>query len=136
MSTLEREAVLRAYRERVCQQADRLLSAELTVALGCSMLFRKSKAGKDKERKVERITDEATIRRYLDGELEHDPHDYYFIVTERPDTMTIRQMMDRTFDKPATPVNAKHDVTLRRSLEDILAETQPATALPQHGTVM
>ena len=97
-STLEREAVLRAYRERVCRQADRLLDAELTVALGCSMLFRKPKEGK--ERKVERVTDEATIKAFLNGELDDSTTDWYFITTERPDTLTVRNMFDRTFDRP------------------------------------
>jgi hypothetical protein len=104
-ATLEREAVLRAYRERVCKVADRLLDSELTVALGCAMLFRKPKTGKD--RKAERVTDEDTIRRYLDGELDTDESDWYFIVTEKPDTFTIRGMFDRTFDKPAQ----RHEVT-------------------------
>lgn len=96
--TIEREATLKAYRERVCKQADRLLDSELTVALGCSFLFRKPKEGKD--RKIERVTDEDTIKRFLDGELDQDSTDWYFITTEKPDTMTIRGMFDRTFDKP------------------------------------
>lgn len=100
-ATIEREATLKAYRERVCRNAQRLLDAEMTVALGCAMLFRKPKNGKGK---VERVTDEETIRRYLGGELDHDELDWYFIVTERPDSNTIRGMFDRTFDKPAQRV--------------------------------
>lgn len=100
--TLEREATLKAYRERVCAQAQRLLDAELTVAQGCSFLYRKPKeAKKGEERKAERVTDPETIRRFLDGELYHDATDWYFITAERPDTQTIRNMLDRTFDKPA-----------------------------------
>lgn len=96
-ATLEREAVLRAYRERVCLQAQRLLDAELTVALGCTRLFRKPKDGG----KVELVTDEATIRQFLDGELpQDDDSDWYFLTTEKPDTLTIRNIFDRTFDKP------------------------------------
>lgn len=99
---------MRAYRERVCAQAQRLLDAELTVAQGCSYLFRKPKsAPKGEQRKAELVTDEATIRRYLDGEFDHDEKDFYFITTERPDTNTIRGMFDRTFDKPAQ----RHEVT-------------------------
>lgn len=102
-ATLKREAVLQAYRQRVCRQAQRLLDAELTVAQGCTMLFKKPKASdrKSEPRKVEQVKDEATIRAYLDGDLDDDPDDYYFITTERPDTGTIRGMFDRTFDKPA-----------------------------------
>lgn len=105
-ATIEREAVLRAYRQRVCQQADRLLDAELTVAFGCSYLYRKpKKAEKGEARKAELVTDPEVIRRYLDGELDHDDLDYYYITTERPDTSTVRGMFDRTFDRPAQTVN-------------------------------
>jgi hypothetical protein len=99
--TIEREATLKAYRERVCKLADRLLGAELTVAQGCSYLYRKPKtAPKGEPRKAELVTDPETIRRYVDGELDQDETDWYFITTERPDTATIRGMFDRTFDKP------------------------------------
>lgn len=100
--TIEREAVLAEYRARVCRQAERLLNAELTVAQGCSYLFKRAKeTPKGKERKTERVTNEETIRQYLDGELDDDANDYYFITTDKPDTFTIRGMFDRTFDKPA-----------------------------------
>lgn len=104
-ATLEREAVLREYRQRVCRLADDLLDAELTVARGVTFLFRKPKSGKD--RKVERVTDEETIKRYLDGELDSDEQDWYFIAAEKPDTATIRGMFDRTFDRPAQ----RHELT-------------------------
>lgn len=94
--------MLRAYRERVCQQAQRLLDAEMSVAQGCSYLYRKPKASpKGEPRKAELVTDEATIRAFVNGELDDDSTDWYFITTEKPDTLTIRNMLDRTFDKPA-----------------------------------
>jgi hypothetical protein len=103
--TIEREAVLKAYRERVCQQAQRLLDAEMTVAQGCSFLYKKPKESKKGEaRKSERVTNPETIRAFLDGELEDDADEFFYIVTERPDTLTIRNMLDRTFDKPAQRV--------------------------------
>lgn len=108
--TLQREAVLKSYRQRVCEQAQRLLDAEMAVAQGCSFLYRKPKsAPKGEPRKVELVTDEATIRRFLDGELDHDETDWYFITTERPDTGTIRNMLDRTFDRPAQRVEVAGD---------------------------
>lgn len=93
------------YRERICDQAQRLLDAEMSVAMGVSYLYRKPKEGKKGEpRKIERVTDEETIRRFLNGELGGD-EDYYFITTEKPDTLTIRGMLDRTFDKPGQRVS-------------------------------
>ena len=102
--------MLRAYRERVCQQAQRLLDAEMSVAQGCSFLYRKPKtAPKGEPRKAELVTDEATIRAYLNGELDSDDTEWFFITTERPDTLTIRNMLDRTFDKPAQRVEVAGD---------------------------
>lgn len=108
--TIQREAVLAEYRKRVCEQAQRLLDAEMSVAVGCSYLFRKPKEAPkgQKERKIERVTDEETIRAYLNGELDDD-NDYYFITTEKPDTLTIRGMFDRTFDKPGQRVEVSGD---------------------------
>jgi hypothetical protein len=104
-ATIERDAELRAYRDRVAKNTQRLLDAEMTVAQGVTMLFKKPKAGaKGETRKVERVTDEATIRQYLDGELESDQNDFYFLATERPDTVTIQRMLDRTYDKPPQAV--------------------------------
>lgn len=103
--TIEREATLKAYRSRVCRQAERLLDAELVVAQGCSYLYRKPKsAPKGEPRKAELVTDPEVIRKFIDGELDHDELDWYFITTERPDTGTIRGMFDRTFDRPAQRV--------------------------------
>ena len=102
--------MLRAYRERVCQQADRLLDAELAVAQGCSYLYRKPKtAPKGEARKAELVTSEVEIRAFLNGELDDSETEYYFITTERPDTATIRGMFDRTFDKPAQRVEVAGD---------------------------
>ena len=107
-ATLEREAVLREYRVRVCGQAQRLLDAELAVAQGCSYLYRKPKsAPKGEPRKAERVTDPEIIRKFLDGELDTDETDWYFITTERPDTLTIRGMLDRLWDKPGQ----RHEVS-------------------------
>lgn len=122
-ATLEREAVLKAYRERVCRQAQRLLDAELTVAQGCSYLYRKpKKAEKGETRKAELVKDEETIRKFLDGELDHDEDDWYFITAEKPDTFTIRGMFDRTFDKPGQRHEVEHSGTV--TLADLLTGTK------------
>lgn len=97
--TLEREAALAAYRARVCKIADDLLDAELTAAKGCTFLFKRPKNGK-----VERVTSEALIKQFLDGELPNTDDAFYFISTEKPDTMAIRGIFDRTFDRPAQRV--------------------------------
>lgn len=96
--TLERAAVLRAYRDRVMRQADRLLEAQLTLAQGCSFLFRVEKAKEKGERaKHELVRDPEEITKYLNGEV--DATKYYYVTTERPDGKAIADMLDRTFNK-------------------------------------
>lgn len=133
--TLEREATLKAYRARVCQVAGALLDAELTVARGCSFLYRKPKAApKGQERKAERVTDAETIQRFLNGELDHDETDWYFITTDKPDTMTIRGMFDRTFDRPAQRVEMSGpgggDIPVKQIINNYVGPAPPAERAP------
>ena len=131
-ATIERDRVLAEYRTRVQANAQRLLDAELSVALGCSVLYRKPKQGpKGEPRKAELVKDPETIRQYLDGQLDDDATDWYFITTERPDTLTIRNMLDRTFDKPAqrTEVTGKDgaELTVPASVAFIVRQQDDAT---------
>ena len=99
-ATLEREAVLRAFRERVMGSAHRLFNAQMSIAEGCSFLYRVEETtvkGK-KDRKHVLVTDENEIRRYLDGEVEAD--DYHYITTERPNNLAIADMLNRAFGRP------------------------------------
>ena len=97
-AVLEREAVLRAYRQRVCAHADELLNAQLTVALGAARLFRKLK--KDGKVTMQQVTDPAVVAQYLDGSLDW-AGDAYYIVMSDPDPVAIDKLLDRTFDRPA-----------------------------------
>lgn len=101
------------------------------MGLGCSMLWKKPKqAPKGEPRKAEMVTDPETIRKYLDGELDHDEHEYYFITTEKPDTFTIRGMFDRTFDKPAQRTEVTGEggqPLLAGSIVNFLVSQQPGS---------
>jgi hypothetical protein len=93
---LEREAVLRAFRDRVAAQADGLFNAQIRLAEGCQLLFKKSKAASGKHVLV---TDPEEIKAFLDGD-EATRAEYYYIATEKPNNEAIRDMLDRTFGKP------------------------------------
>ena len=104
------------YEARARKHADRLLSAQLSVATGVQMLFVIHTDSKGVRRKPEMITDPATISRFLDenegvdGTLKSDTdkkdpeskskvEDYYFMTTKVPDVRAINDILDRIFAK-------------------------------------
>lgn len=114
-STLEREAVLAAFRQRAMRLADILLDSQLSLARGINILFRidKEKVGKGKEaryikkRPVE-VTDIVEIRMFVDGLVdkgdmddEKDPSAaYYYISAVSPSNQAIDSILNRTFGSP------------------------------------
>lgn len=111
--TIEKMQVKKAFIDRVNKNADKLLNAQLTVALGVQYVFYrykityKDKNGTKKTRwsKFERVTDEEVIKQYLDGDFEGSDDEYYMITAEKPDTKTIDSLIDRSFGK--APQNIK-----------------------------
>lgn len=99
----DRQAVKNAILDRISKEADRLLDAQLVVALGATMLFKIEKDEKGNNKKPELVTDEHTIRRFIeecdgtDGTL--DDKDYFFLTTTLPDSKAINSMFDRAFGK-------------------------------------
>lgn len=100
-STLEREAVAAEVRQRIMRNADRLVTAQLSVAEGCSFLCRKEKGGK-----YSIVKDEVSILRFLNGEL--DPDMFEYIHTERPNNFAIQDMLNRALGKPVEQIDHKH----------------------------
>jgi hypothetical protein len=100
-ATLEREAVSAEVRQRIMRNADRLVTAQLSVAEGCSFLFRREKNGK-----YAPVKDETAIAKFLNGEL--DPEAYEYIYTERPNNFAIQDMLNRALGKPVEQVDHKH----------------------------
>lgn len=124
-ATLKKEAVLKAYRERVMGLADRLLDSQLTLAKGITYLYKIEKKKivgpkggiRWEAQKPERVTSEAEIRDYLEGLVEsgdvkndQDPSaTYYFLTTKDPDSGAIKDMMDRTFGKSVQAIVTKDE---------------------------
>jgi hypothetical protein len=114
-ATLEREAVLAAFRERAMRIADILLDSQLTLAKGQTFLYKIEKekvkgpkGGISYQRKrPELVTDQWEIESYLEGLIEEGDADndqdpgatYYFITTKEPNNMAIDSILDRTFGK-------------------------------------
>lgn len=110
--TLEREAVLKVFRERTMKHADILFNSQITLARGQTFLYKIEKeliigpkGGKSyKAKKPELVTAQWEIEAYLAGELrDHDLSDrgatYYFITTKEPNNNSIDSLLDRTFGR-------------------------------------
>lgn len=83
-------------RQRILQNAERIVNAQLGLAEGCAFLFHRGKGAKAK---TDVVTSPETIRRFLDGELSEDDG-YYYIHTERPSNFAIDSMFNRALGKP------------------------------------
>jgi hypothetical protein len=67
--TIERAKVLKAFRERVAKNADQLFEAQMTLAMGVSMLFRVDKDTKGNDLPAVQVTDPEEIKRYSTATL-------------------------------------------------------------------
>lgn len=103
--TLEQKIVEEELKQRVLQSADSLLDAQLSLAQGCSYLYKIAKDTKGKEKKSELITNKHTIQEYLAGTLKNDGN-YYYITTEKPSGYAIDSLLDRTFGKSTQKIEA------------------------------
>lgn len=107
-STKLRIAAEKQLKDNVARVADRLLSAQLSVALGEQSLYVISYTGKgkDKKKRVDRVTDPETIVKWLKGELdESSSEEYYYLSTKPPSTRAIDSLFNRVFGKPQESVD-------------------------------
>jgi hypothetical protein len=110
-STLEKERVLAAFRERVMRSADLLFDAQMTLARGQTYLYKITKkwvgTGTHKYLRKERpeiVTSQVEIEAYLAGQLESVDDEgegttYYYITTKEPSNQAIEAMLDRALGK-------------------------------------
>lgn len=120
-ATLEREAVLREFKQKVMRSADVLFNRQMKLAEGHMYLYKIEKeviigpkgGKKIIPKKPVRVTDEKEIELYLLEALEtgglSDPEDtYYYVTVEKGDNKAIDSMFDRAFGR-ATQVLATED---------------------------
>lgn len=108
--TVEREAQLEAFRNRVGQHADRLFNAQANLATGEQYLFvvitETNKQGKS-TRRTETVTDPETIKAYLDETLDQGEDEYYYISTKPANNMAIDSLLNRAFGTPNKNIDLK-----------------------------
>ena len=105
--TLEREAVMKAYRERILINAQEIFSLQMQNARGCTYLYKTQCTGRGKDRKCKymQVTDPEEIENYLNGlydEVDRGSgvdEGYYQITVDKPDNKSLDSMLDRAFGK-------------------------------------
>ena len=121
-NTIEKEAILKVFRERVMRSADVLFNSQLHKATGQSFLYKipkvpvKDSKGKTtgyKNGKPKLITEQWEIEDYLQGLIDEGDMDdykdpnatYYFITAKDSDNKSIDSMLDRTFGKSSNSLD-------------------------------
>lgn len=106
-STRERMKIKQAFQERVAQNADRLFNAQFNLATGEQYLMWKHKVGNGaKERTIVEVVDDLeTIKGYLDGTLDINESEFYFISTKPANGSAIDSMLDRSFGKADSTID-------------------------------
>lgn len=149
-ATLEKEAVLKAFRDRVLKSADLLFNAQSSLAQGQQFLYRIDteilKDGKKSKSKPVLVTDPDEIARFLDGEFgegesANTETEYYYMTTKEPNNMAADSLLDRTFGTAVkvTEVTGKDGKDLFTNSEEVskltsmLNEIHRGTSLPGDG---
>ncbi len=118
-STIRREQILAALRERIMQSADSLFNAAKSSAIGNQFLFKivTTYEGKKKIRsKPILVEDIDEISEYIDRldrenrgdeipdeEIDHDV--YYFMSTKEPNIQAFKELVDRAFGRNVESVD-------------------------------
>ena len=104
-NTLTKLAIKKKMQERIAAMADKLITAQASLATGVQMLFVIRTDAKGNRSRPELVTDEETIIDVLEalggasGTLEDDNSEYFFMTTTKPDNQAIEALLNRTFGK-------------------------------------
>lgn len=106
-ATLEREAVLAVYRQRIMVAADTLFHSQLSIARGTHSVYRIDRHGKGSTLRIEHILleDPREIADALDILANGDPNGdeegggFYYITIKQPENRAIDSMLDRALGK-------------------------------------
>lgn len=122
--TLEKEAMLAVYRQKIMRSADVLYQSQMTLARGQTYLYRIDTRSK----KPVLVTDKDEIEDFLqhkNGDAMFGEGKYYFLTTKDPDNGAIDSMLDRTFGRPTqviagdpdNPLETKTTIVLEKAVE-------------------
>lgn len=124
LAALERDIVLKEFKDKVMHSVNVLFNAQLHIATGQTYLYKIEKelqiglkgGKKYVNSSPTLVINPDEIETYLQGlidcgnmEAKDDPNPtYYYITTKDPDNKAIDSLLDRTFDKPKQAVGMEH----------------------------
>lgn len=132
-ATLEQQAVVEAFNQRVMHKADELFNAQFRLAIGSAKVFRidEEEVEKGKTKRVHvHVTDADEITKLLDeheGEAGEVDGTYYYFVDVLPDNRALDSLLNRGLGKPAETVKfnvADLDAEIERRLAKLAAGSQ------------
>jgi len=85
---------------RIMKNVNKLINAQMSLAKGCSFLYRIDKDEDGKGKKAELVTSKKEILGHFDGKYDDDDSVYYYITAQKPDNGAIKDMIDRVYGKP------------------------------------
>lgn len=118
-----KRAAEKKFKIRAAKLSHKLFNAQLSLALGEQSLYVKRKKG-DKTI-TERIEDEDTIVQYLNGELDDDDNEYYYLSKKSPDNKALDSILDRTFGKARQAMDI-----------DLTSDDEPINITPVSVTIL
>jgi hypothetical protein len=110
-ATITKEAVLLAVKQRVMQNADKIVNAQLIRAIGSVMVFKVEEKAKGKPEHI-LVTDPETIKQVLDtGEGTNCSVDgaFYLVTEVPPETKAGDSLLDRTFGKAQQNIEVRSE---------------------------
>lgn len=125
--TLEKLAVLSAFRQRVMTHADNLFHAQYAKAVGSIQIFRidEIEIGEGKTKKVHTlVTETEEIKAVLDATANGESTEGVYFVTEiPPDNKAIDSMLDRTFGKAQQSIEITDEASQKwkQAVEDLIS---------------
>jgi len=113
----------KAYKQKVARVTDVLFLSQITLARGCTYLYRidevEDKKGIKRKQPPVLVESKAEIEEFLaDPEKSNSGDSYYYITTEKPDNRAIDSMMDRTYGKATQKVETKNEHVIN-NIQDI-----------------
>ena len=91
------------FKARAAKQAQRLLNAQLNLALGSNVLLRFDKGKNGKPLAPVVVDDEQEVIDFFDGKFKegiNEEGSYYLISTHKPSNAAIDSILDRAFGRP------------------------------------
>lgn len=107
--TEKKRIQMEAFRNSVFEAQQKLVNAQLAVALGTSWLYRVDIDDNGNRKKPVQVTDEQEVQEYLAGMYDKGRAEYYYIFTEKPDTRAIDSLLDRALGKAESVKSAPEE---------------------------